>query len=183
MGAPRKSLPRKLRRFARARRGSAAVEFGLVALPFFLLMFGLAEISMIGFAQTSLNNAVADTARTIRLGQAQRAGATQAQIEAALCDDLNMFMVLECGGNLFVDIDRFDSFTNASNNAADPIQNGEFQPAGMGYSPGVQSDIVVVRVYYRWKIMTPMFETVFANVSNGERILVSTMMFRNEPYL
>jgi hypothetical protein len=30
--------------------------------------------------------------------------------------------------------------------------------------------------------MTPLFESVFQNISGGERILVSTMMFRNEPY-
>jgi Flp pilus assembly protein TadG len=43
------------RRFARARRGSAAVEFALVLMPFFLLTFGLAEVAMVGFAQTNLD--------------------------------------------------------------------------------------------------------------------------------
>jgi Flp pilus assembly protein TadG len=182
MGTPRKTLLQKLRRFSRARRGTAAVEFSLVVFPFFLLMFGLAEISMIGFAQTSLNNAVSETARQIRTGRAQMGGVSQAEIEEALCDELNMFMFMECAGNLYLDVDRFDSFTNASNNAADPIENNQFQPTGMGYTPGAPSDIVVVRAYYRWKVMTPLFESVFSNVSNGERILVSTMMFRNEPY-
>ncbi len=182
MSAPRKSLPRKLRRFGRARRGSAAVEFSLVVFPFFLLMFGLAEISMIGFAQTSLNNAVSEASRQIRTGRAQMGGLGAGEIRQMLCDELNMFMMMECDGNLYIDVNRFDSFTNASNNAASPIQNGEFQDAGFGYSPGAPSDIVVVRAYYRWKVMTPLFEPVFSNVSNGERILVSTMMFRNEPY-
>jgi hypothetical protein len=39
-----------------------------------------------------------------------------------------------------------------------------------------------VRAYYRWQILTPLFASVFQNVSGGERILVSTMMFRDEPY-
>jgi hypothetical protein len=52
----------------------------------------------------------------------------------------------------------------------------------MGYQPGQPSDIVVVRAYYRWKVMTPLFEPIFQNISGGERILVSTMMFRNEPF-
>ena len=30
-------------------------------------------------------------------------------------------------------------------------------------------------------MLTPLFEPVFQNISGGERILVSTMMFRNEP--
>lgn len=30
--------------------------------------------------------------------------------------------------------------------------------------------------------MTPLFEPIFQNIAGGERILVSTMMFRNEPF-
>jgi Flp pilus assembly protein TadG len=80
------------RRFARARRGSAAVEFALVLMPFFLLTFGLAEVSMIGFAQTSLDFAVSETARQIRTGQAQTNGVTEAQIRTQLCSELNNFI-------------------------------------------------------------------------------------------
>lgn len=177
-----KLLKKPIKRFAKARRGSAAVEFSLVVFPFFLLLFGLAEISMIGFAQTSLNNAVSQTARQIRTGQAQNGGMSAGQIETRLCAELNKFMMMDCAGNLFLDVDRFDSFTNASNNAANPIQDGEFQATGFGYQPGGASDIVVVRAYYRWKVMTPLFQPIFSNVSNGERIMVATMMFRNEPF-
>ena len=174
---------RVLRRFGRAKRGSVAVEFGLVVMPFFLLTFGLAEIAMLGFAQTSLDFAISETARQIRTGRAQMDGVSEAEIKAQLCDDLNNFVVMGCDGNLFLDVDRFNSFVDASNGANDPIQDNQFQTAGMGYTPGAPSDIVVVRAYYRWQIMTPLFEPVFQNVSGGERILVSTMMFRNEPYM
>lgn len=170
------------RRFARARRGSAAVEFALVLMPFFLLTFGLAEVAMIGFAQTSLDFAVSETARQIRTGQAQTNGVTEAQIRTQLCDEINNFIVMGCDGNLFLDVRRFASFVDAANNPPNPIQNNQFSGAGMGYQPGASSDIVVVRVYYRWHVMTPLFEPIFQNISGGERILVSTLMFRNEPF-
>lgn len=173
---------RLLRRFSRAKRGTTALEFAIVILPFFLLTIGLAEISMIGFAQTSLDFAVSETARRIRTGQAQLNGMNQTDIESLLCSEVRRFMVLDCHGNLYLDVDRFDSFVEAGTTPNTPIQDNEFQPGGMGYAPGAPSDIVVVRAYYRWKIMTPMFEPVFDNVSGGERILFSTMMFRNEPY-
>lgn len=182
MFASNKAMKKALRRFGRARRGAAAVEFGLVAIPFFLLTFGMAEVAMMGFAQTSLNNAVSQTARDIRTGRAQRDGLSAGEIQDRLCTELNEFIVMECDGNLYLDVDRFDSFTNASNGAADPIQDGEFEEDGFGYSPGGPSDIVVVRAYYRWRVITPMFEGIFANISGGERIMVSTMMFRNEPF-
>jgi len=173
---------RPFKRFARARRGSAAVEFALVLMPFFLLTFGLAEVAMIGFAQTSLDFAVSETSRQIRTGQAQNGGVTEAQIKTQLCNELNNFIVMGCDGNLFLDVRRFDSFVDAGNNAQNPIQNNQFSGAGMGYQPGASSDIVVVRAYYRWHVMTPLFEPVFQNISGGERILVATMMFRNEPF-
>ena len=173
---------RAFRRFARARRGSAAVEFALVLMPFFLLTFGLAEVAMIGFAQTSLDFGVSEVSRQIRTGQAQMGNVSEAQIRNELCDEINNFIVMGCDGNLFLDVRRFTSFVDASNNAQSPIQNNQFNGGGMGYQPGQPSDIVVVRAYYRWRVMTPLFEPVFQNVSGGERILVSTMMFRNEPY-
>ena len=173
---------RVFRRFARARRGSAAVEFALVMMPFVLLTFGLAEVAMIGFAQTSLDFAVNETARQIRTGQAQMNGVSESQIEAQLCSELNNFISMGCNGNLYLDVRRFTSFSDASNSPPNPIQNNQFSSAGMGYQPGSASDIVVVRAYYRWQVMTPMFEPVFQNISGGQRILVSTMMFRNEPY-
>jgi Flp pilus assembly protein TadG len=171
------------KRFARARRGSAAVEFALVALPFFLLAIGLAEISRIGFAQTTMDLGVSEAARQIRTGRAQIANLGQVEIKQQICDQINTLIVLDCEANLFIDVDRFNSFVDADNANANPIQNGAFNGGGMGYTPGAPSDIVVVRAYYRWQIMTPLFEPIFQNISGGERILVSTMMFRNEPYL
>jgi Flp pilus assembly protein TadG len=168
------------RRFGRSRRGSAAVEFAIVVVPFFLLTVGLAEISMIGFAQTSLDFAVSESARQIRTGQAQMGGLDGDDIHDLLCTELTRFMALDCQTNLYLDVKRFDAFTDV--NSANPIQNGQFQDPGFGYAPGAPSDIVVVRAFYRWEIMTPMFEPVFENIEGGERVMVSTMMFRNEPY-
>jgi Flp pilus assembly protein TadG len=168
-------------RFKRSRRGSAAVEFAMVVPWFFLLTFGLAEIAMIGFAQTVLDSAVADTARQIRTGQAQMGGTSYSQIQTRLCSNMTRLMALNCTGNLYLDVDTFASFVAANNANANPIQNGNLTTTGFGYTPGAPSNIVVVRAYYRWQLMTPLIANFFAN-SGTQRILVSTMMFRNEPY-
>ena len=39
-----------MRRFRRNRRGSAAVEFALIATPFFALLFAIIETSIVFFA-------------------------------------------------------------------------------------------------------------------------------------
>jgi Flp pilus assembly protein TadG len=172
---------RLLRRFRRARKGSAAVEFALVAMPFFLLTVGLAEISMVGFAQATLDLGISESGRQIRTGHAQLNGLGQDEIRQQICGRITRLLPLDCEENLYLDVNRFNSFIDASNNVVNPIQNGEFVD-DFNYSPGAPSDIVVVRAYYRWKVLTPLFEPVFGNISSGERILISTMMFRNEPY-
>jgi Flp pilus assembly protein TadG len=167
-------------RFGSEKSGATAVEFGLLAVPFFLLTFGLAEIAMIGFAQTSLDYATSETARLIRTGQAQQGGQTADQIKSTLCGKLTGLLPMDCGNNLYLDVATFTSFANVTNPS--PVQNGQFNAQGFGYSPGQPSDIVVVRAFYRWQVITPMFQTVFGNIAGGQRVLASTMMFRNEPW-
>ena len=52
-----------LRRFRRNRRGSAAVEFALVAPLFFGLLFAIIELAMVFFASQVLETATQDSAR------------------------------------------------------------------------------------------------------------------------
>jgi Flp pilus assembly protein TadG len=174
------SLKANIARFGRARRGSAAIEFAFVIIPFFTLVVGTAEVSMIGLAQTNLDFAVTEIGRQIRTGQAQEAGLSAGQIKQDLCDEFARFLAVDCDANLYLDVQRYPSFAAIANN--DPIVNGDLDESGFGYQPGGSSDIVVVRAYYRWHVLTPLFERIFANTDGGERIIVSTMMFRNEPF-
>jgi Flp pilus assembly protein TadG len=57
-------LPSRLvRRFVRQQDGSAAVEFGMVALPFLGLTFAILETALVFFAGQTLETAVTDSAR------------------------------------------------------------------------------------------------------------------------
>ncbi len=181
MFTPVKLIKSVLRRFGKEKRGAAAIEFGIVLLPFCMLTIGVAEVGMIGYAQSTLDFAVNETARQIRTGQAQLNGLNQTEIEAMLCEKMGGLISVDCGGDLYLDVQRFDSFIEAAA-VASPIQNEEFQAGGFGYDPGAPSDIVVVRAFFRWRPLTPAFEQLFKNVANGDRIIASTMMFRNEPY-
>ena len=62
-----------LRRFRSNRRGSVAVEFSLIALPFFALLFAIIETALVFFASQVLETAVQDSSRLILTGQAQTA--------------------------------------------------------------------------------------------------------------
>ena len=170
MFAPVKMIRRAIGRFCKAREGSTAIEFGFVAVPFFMLVIGVAEVSMVGFMQTTLDQAVDRRAREIRTGQAQENGVTYDEIQDAICADVNFLLNVDCEANLFLDVRTFPSFVDAADNLANPIVNGQLNPAGFGFQPGASSEIVVVRAYYRWHVMTPMFQAIFANAGNGDRL-------------
>ncbi|GAM98419.1 similar to TadZ/CpaE [alpha proteobacterium U9-1i] len=171
---------RALVRFGRARSGVAAIEFGLLAIPFFMLTVGLAEVGMIGLAQASLDDGISMTSRNIRVGVVQSGGLTYAQVQDQLCERFSMFIAADCEDNLFLDVDTFESFVDIDNTS--PIAGGNLNTGGFGFDPGTSSSIVVVRAYYRWRILTPGFATLLQNVDGGQRILSSNIMFRNEPW-
>ena len=50
------------------REGSNAIEFGLVALPFFLLLFGILEIGLMLLVDALVETAASDAARQVRTG-------------------------------------------------------------------------------------------------------------------
>jgi hypothetical protein len=61
-------------------------------------------------------------------------------------------------------------------------EDGELDTTGFGFQPGVQGDIVVVRVLYEWPTLVRQFGLDLATLPNGKHLLMSTAAFRNEPY-
>ena len=87
-------LRSRWQQFAQNRRGAAAVEFALIAAPFFFLIFGLLEVCLIFIMSTVMEHAVSEAARPLRTGEAQQAGMTDIQFRQALCSEF--FGILEC---------------------------------------------------------------------------------------
>ncbi|MDX2233920.1 MAG: TadE/TadG family type IV pilus assembly protein [Hyphomonadaceae bacterium] len=171
---------RGLRSLFARRDGAAAVEFSLVAIPFFWMLIGMAEFGAMSLVQTNLDNALAETGREIRTGIAQSEGMSKVEMEAELCERLNEIMALTCANNLFLDVDRYDSFSTVGNGT--PTNNGAIDPTQLNYTPGAGDEVILVRAYYQWQILTPLFGSIFANMEDGKRLMVSSMLFRNEPF-
>src|SRR5450755_3437152 len=84
-------------RFRLARRGATAVEFGMLALPFFGLLCGVIEIGMIYVVATTLEDATDGVARQIRTGQLQTSGSsTAATFVNAVCAQMS-WLGSNCG--------------------------------------------------------------------------------------
>jgi Flp pilus assembly protein TadG len=175
--APTGSLQKTLRRFRGNRRGSAAVEFALVAPVFFALLFAIVETAMVFFANQVLETITQNSARYIMTGQAQSAGFTQTQFKTYVCGQIPALFAC---GNVYVDVQSYSAFSSVS-------VNSQIDGAGnfinnMQYNPGTGSDIVVVRLFYQWPLFVTGLGYNIANLAGSKRLLTATAAFRNEPF-
>jgi Flp pilus assembly protein TadG len=179
-----KNTLKRLRIFAAARRfvgredGAAAVEFALVMLPFMTLMFIIVETAVVFFAGQTLETAVADSARLIKTGQAQQTLKLDdpAKFKEAVC--ARIYGLFDCANGMYVDVKIYDQFSSIDNT----VKYDATGTPETGYQPGVQGDIVVVRLIYKWPITIPLVQNFLADPSAKTRMLIATAAFRNEPY-
>ncbi len=168
------------RRLIRQQEGATTVEFALVAAPFLAMVFAIIETAVVFFAGQTLETAGADSARLIMTGQAQTQGLSQAQFKQAVCD--RIYGLFNCAGGLYVDVKNYPSFSNINN--AKPVDaNGNLQTGSFGYQPGGPGNIVVVRLMYQWPVYVSLLGLNLADSAGSKRLLISTVAFRNEPYL
>jgi Flp pilus assembly protein TadG len=167
------------RRLARREDGTVAVEFGLIAVPFLGLMFAIMETALVFFAGQVLETAAADSARLIMTGQAQTQGLNQSTFKSAVCSKVHG--LFDCNGGVLVDVRTYTSFANV--NISNPVDANGNLINDFVYQPGGPGDIVVVRLMYKWPILVSLLGlNNLSNMSGSNRLLVSTVAFRNEPY-
>lgn len=176
--APARLTPARVRRFARDRSGAAAVEFALVAAPFFLLIFLILEVALIFFATAVIEDAVSQSARDIRTGEVQATGQTEADFRASICQRINT--VADCS-RLRLDVRTFDNFTSTDLSA--PLdEDGDLDDQNFMFEPGEAGDVVVVRVFYDWQLLGPGIINGLADMPGNRRLISSATAFRNEPF-
>lgn len=174
-----------LKSFFKATGGAAAVEFALVALPFFFLLMGILQIGLIFFVQTDLDNASAEARRLIRTGEFQAAnGATGTAAATAFENEIcnNAATITNCQNNLAVDVNVVPDYSNVTYTNRINQSTGQFDDSLQSINAGVGSDIVVVTISYKWPLYVPLVDQIFANTSTGDQVLMSTIVFRNEPF-
>ncbi len=174
-----------LARFRRNQSGATVVEFALVALPFFALLFAIIETALLFFADQTFDSAVTTAARLIRTGQAQEAGMDAAAFKSAICNpdptkDLSGLGVLFDCSKLKVDVREYANFDAI--NLAPPLDADGNLKVTEDYPTTHGGDIVVVRAYYEWPVFVPLLDSYLADMPDGTRLLMATAAFRNEPF-
>ncbi len=173
------------KRFLGDRRGSTALEFAMLAVPFALLVFAILE-SLISFAgQEVMANITDDVARQLRTGQIRQANVSEATLKATICSRLEIMVAKDCPG-LEVDLRAYPSFAAAAQ-AGFKIQDGEIEltgtdPAAFTVAPGLAESINMLRVFYKWPVMTDFMAKSMANLKDGNTLHFASMTWQNEPF-
>lgn len=173
-------------------RGSAAVEFALVAPLFLALVFSILEAGWFFFVSSAVEQANAAAARLIRTGQAQNAtdadGNPVYSTDAfynEICRVVSTFG--DCDKTLTVDVSRFASFDALAADATNPVcrDQDDLTIQGAQFSAGdygVQNEIIRVRVCYLYNPINPALGLTLKTGKHGFKQLIAQSIFRNEPY-
>jgi Flp pilus assembly protein TadG len=198
-----KSIERGVTRRVRCSRlrenesGATAVEFGLVAAPFFFLLFGIMSVGFYFFTVFTLENAVESASRVIRTGQAQTqtpSAMTVDEFKALVCDKLPTFMNCNGSGNkVRVNVQSFSNFSSVAVPSC-IASNGTLIPSSaQTYSPGGASTVVLVTVCYEWELTQMMVNNPLwirpqgsgqtgSQMGNGSTLIQASTVFTVEPY-
>ncbi len=169
-------------RLRRDEEGVTAIEFGIVAAPFLILIVALLETALVHMTTLDLENAVRDASRQIRTGQAQVANLTAAQFKNLLCDNTVLISDCKTTSDLVVDVRAYDGFDTIS---IDPSEMYDDDGAFTGdeeFNLGSGLKVVVVRTFYKMKLLAQLPIVGLANAGPHHRMLNAISVFRNEPF-
>lgn len=169
----------RLRGFKRDRRGAVALEFALVAIPFFVMMLAVFEYALVYLVTVSLDSATTEVARRIRTGEAQKAAMTATDFKNQVCANMG-WLTSQCGSNLYVDARTFGNFAGEA--SPQPVSGGAFNQANLKFDVGGPGAIVLVTTFYQWKLLTPALQSGLSSMAGGIDVITARAAFRNEPY-
>lgn len=178
------------RRFARDERGVTAVEFGILAIPFFTIILATMQTALVYFAAQVLDSALEDATRLVRTGQAQNGttyGSTTALRNYMCGYTFNLFG--DCS-DIKLDVTVISDFNSIT---SDPIEDCPIDPITHvattctlapppTYNGGAKQQIVQVRAYYRYPLVIVLPYFNLKNQPDNYRLIGALRVFKNEPF-
>lgn len=168
-----------LKRFVKDRRGSTAVEFTLLALPFIALVFAIIESSVTFAAHQVTANAVEDLARDLRTNTLTQANATPATVRDYICNKIDILVPAGCP-DLFIDLKTYAKFGDVP--LTIPMSGDDLNPSGFAITPGGAKTINQLRVFYKWPYFTDYIGATLAPLPQRKTLIYATTTWENEPF-
>lgn len=188
-----------LRKIRDCNSGSTAIEFGILAIPFFMIIFATIETLLAFAGNQLLENAVDTMSRKLRTGEITfnmgRPATDMNEIEfrAEFCNEISIMLSCDQSSDgdekLLVDLQQVTNFADIDTEIP-KVNSGKFSQldtSGFGYNPGGAGSINVLRVYYRWGIILDLIRPYITNVRPADGsasyfLMVATTAFMNERY-
>lgn len=174
-------MRRVLRRFGKSQGGAAAVEFALVAGPFFFVLGTIAETGLMLFTEYAIQNSVQGAAREIRTHQVATDDGTllktSAEFKTILCSKITS--LIDCAGAVTVYVDSETTFAGLKIAIPDYIDIGAGGPTS--FDPGRSGYAVGVIATYDWDFAFPFMEFLGNIDSGSKRRLHGIAVFNVEP--
>ncbi|MUO80507.1 pilus assembly protein [Agrobacterium vitis] len=184
------------RRLRRSRDGSAAIEFAILAIPYFLIIFAILETFVAFIAEQTVNSAVDTLGRQLRTGnitynQARSTDKTATEFRQLFCNEISFLLTCDADevatpNRLWLDVRTFSAFSAMPTTIATTA--GSLDTSSFAFTPGGASSINMLRAFYYWPVTTDLVRPYIATIhrpgvsSNSDYLIVSTMAFQNENY-
>ncbi len=179
------SAPRIVRRFRDDDRGVTAIEFAILGGPFFFLLFGIIESSLIFFAGQMLESSVDEVGRKIRTGQLNNT-ITEAQFKQEVC---NSAAILFTCADIKIDMQVAAKFDDLGDPPVPDAGTNQSDFSGYSFTAPCPEEIAMVTASYEWPIFTIFVSDAVYPQSKGKsgsafrKILLNAIsVFRTEPY-
>ncbi|MBB3352188.1 Flp pilus assembly protein TadG [Rhizobium sp. BK049] len=190
----------RFRAVARSRDGAAAIEFALLAIPYFLVIFAILETFIAFAAEELVSNAVDTMSRRMRTGQitynlGRTTDMSQTQFRQAFCNEISILISCSTSeaatpSKLYLDVQTFSSFSAIPTTIPKVSSDryADINTAAFKYTPGGAGTINMLRAYYRWEIITDLVRPYITTIrpSDGsmptQYLIIATSVFQNEQY-
>lgn len=172
----------RIGRFRKDERGATAIEFAMISLPFFAILFAIAETGVAFLNGQFLDRAVEKASRKLFTGQYvnqfPNPNARFNAFRTEVCATAGTF--INCG-QLAYDVTAYATFGDTM--LPIPMSGGNLDMTALPrFNPGRSGEVVIVRVYYKVPIYADLLGAGMGTLSGGQRLLVGTAAFKNEPF-
>jgi Flp pilus assembly protein TadG len=183
---------RRIARWRQDQRGTTAIEFGMVGLPFLLFAMSVTGLGLYWLTTSQLNHAVSTASRQIRTGAAQRENKTVAEFKQMVCD--NLTTMVSCDEKIQVHVQSFDQWADVqpisciADGGVGLRQTGGNSTDSLTLSSGEASEVVMVTVCHEWELAEHMPWLLLAAKNGGTpqlggaALIQASTIFRTEPY-
>lgn len=189
-----------LKRLARSSDGAAAIEFAILAIPYFMIIFAIIETFIAFSAEQLLSNAVNTMSRQLRTGQItfglnRSTDKTEPEFRSLFCNEISILMKCDATevltpNKLHIDVRNFSTFANIPTGiprvSSEPF--ADLDVAAFKFAPGGSKTVNMMRAYYRWQIITDIVRPYITTIRPADGsmptdfLIVATTAFQNEDF-